>query len=530
MKKTLALILTLMFCLSALSVGAFAEEKSSKYGGIYTTACGWTDSLNPALATARRGTWYKLPIIYDTLLTKNADDEYVPQLANSWEISEDGLTYTFHLRDDVAFHNGEKMNAEAVKATIEFYRDAEVNALGYAADECSCIAEVNVIDEFTVEFKLNATSGLLLNAMGDVSGVIIAPGAIEKYLETGDQFDLAEGGSGPFIISREETILEDKYVYHRNPNYWMKDEDGNQLPYLDGIVQYMEGDESTRVANLLSGDYNEAPITDVSNLQMFASMGDQFQLVESGSYLNMRYYFNSAEAPFDNVNVRKALCYAVDAEAIMEIMAGEFGFQLPWIVLESQSYYVAADDYVNQYDPEYAKELLAEAGYPDGFETVIYSQVNATLHEKIAMLVQEQLAQVGIKTTIEVMDLASIKTLWNINNPDMPSGILIMNTNIPRIDPWVQYNNDFGPNSATNFGKCLDEDFQAKLEEVKLESNEEKRAALLAELQQIGLDYYYLKLLYNLPVYYVQSGNVAGWQRDGLRGQTLWYTVHFTDN
>ena len=513
---------------SAATTAAQAQTSSTsdKYGGILHTTVVSTDSLNPCLAIARMSTWSKMHLIYDQLITKDvATDEYIPMLATDWSISDDGLTYTFNLRDDVVFHNGEKMNAETVKKSWEFFKDAEVNAAGYPADELTCVESITVLSEYSIEMKLSETSGLLLSAFCDLSGCVIAPKAIDNYLVSQDQFDIAAGGSGPFIIDPAQTILDQKYVYKRNPNYWMKDADGNQLPYLDGLEQTVSSDESVNFANLQSGDFDYISIGDMTSINKAMSM-DTITAQATGSVLNLRNYYNSAKPPFDDVKVREALDWAVDGLAIQEVMAGEYGFQLPWIVTEKQSYYVPADEWLNRYDPEKAKQMLAEAGYPNGFESVVY--VGSGSQVKIAELVVEQLEKVGVKCKIEAQDTTAIKALWNVTNPDTPSGMLVINTNIPRIDPWAQYNNDFGPVSSTNFGKCLDDDFQALLLKVKQEPNQEKRMALLTELQDIALNYHYLKLLYNIDVYNAYTNKLQDVKFD-FRGMPYWTYINFIE-
>ena len=498
---------------------------SDKYGGTLTSTSSSTNSLNPGMATARMSTWANLDNIYDQLVTKNENDEFIPMLATDWNISADGLTFTFNLRDDVVFHNGEKFNAEAAKKSIDFYKTAEPNLAGFVADDLRAIEEVVVTGEYSIELNLSETSGVLLAALGDMGGCMIAPTAIDNYMVALDQFAIAAGGSGPFIIDPSATILEQKYVFNRNPNYWMKDADGNQLPYLDTIIQMITSDATVNLNNLFSGDFDFISIGDMNQIPRIESTPGLITTI-SGSINNMRCWFNNGKPPFDDIKVREAVTWAIDGITIQKVMTGDLGFQLPWIVSPKQSYYVDAPEWVGMYDVEKSKALLADAGFPNGFETELYAASDSAVNMSIAELIQEQLLAVNIKANIVTQDNSSLRAMWALTNPDTPAGMLVWNTNFPRIDAWVQYSNDFGPATANNYGKCLDQEFQDQLLLVKLESDPAKRDPLLMDLQNIALNKYFLKMLYNHNAYFAYKDTLKGIAFD-FRCMPLWHSVYF---
>jgi peptide/nickel transport system substrate-binding protein len=177
-------------------------------------------------------------------------------------------------------------------------------------------------------------------------------------------------------------------------------------------------------------------------------------------------------------------------------MSGRWGEVYPFIILPTQYYFKPGDPV--SYDPEKAKALLAEAGYPNGFKTQIDYPVD-TARTQMAEIIKEQLAKIGIDCTLVPQEGTAYKALWDVNNPATPSGMTIANSTMPRIDPYTQMYNNFGITSTTNFGKVNDPEFLRLLEILKVEPDSQKRKDLVWEMQDIALDTVYNKFFHVMP-------------------------------
>ncbi len=329
----------------------------------------------------------------------------IPWLAESWS-TEDSQTWTFNLRQGVTFHDGTPFNAEAVKWNIDRWRDPDNEyRFGrtfeyYTAEfgEDLAIEEVNVIDEYTIELKLSQPSSVLLNklALGFVFGMN-SPAAV---MEQGDKYGTPAGtavGTGPFKFV--EWIPDDRIVLERNDEWW------GEGPKLDRIIFRSIPDNSARFAELQAGTIQQADLaqTDLPMAEADPNITVYKLPATSTGYIA----FQQCTEPFDKIEVRQAIAHAVNWAALIEPFYGEFGelagsFQPPAILGHNP------DIQPYEYNPDKAKELLAAAGLPDGFETdfwyipVIrgYFPDSKAIGEAIAA----DLAKVGIKVNLQTED------------------------------------------------------------------------------------------------------------------------------
>ncbi|MGD2101010.1 MAG: ABC transporter substrate-binding protein [Acidimicrobiia bacterium] len=327
--------------------------------------------------------------IYDTLVEYDLRNyDLVPSLAEDWSVSEDGLTWTFNLRQNVVFHDGSELDADDVVASIA--RASEPQA-GRTEGLLTRIEEVVAVDDSTVEIRLSEPDRVLLSTLADV------------YVSPDDSsIDLAENpvGTGPFQL--EEWEPNQFILLERNEGYWR---DG--LPYLDGIRFVINPELNVLAVQLRTGEIDllyEAPLSEMGPLQT-AGM----QLIPPDrvfSIFNM--YVNSRNTPWDSEAVRQAASYAIDREAIS---AALFGFMEvrsnPLEPLENADSPEAdffAEDALsyNQRDLEKAQQLLADAGYADGVDggEMIICSVAGFHFTTMGQLIQSQLAEVGIDVSI----------------------------------------------------------------------------------------------------------------------------------
>jgi peptide/nickel transport system substrate-binding protein len=329
----------------------------------------------------------------------------IPWLAESWE-TEDSQTWIFHLRQGVNFHDGTPFNAEAVQWNIDRWRDPDNEyRFGrtfeyYAAEfgEDLAIEEINVLDEYTIELKLSQPSGVLLNklALGFVFGMN-SPTAV---MEQGDKYGTPAGGSvgtGPFKFV--EWVPDDRIVLERNDEWW------GEGPKLDRVIFRSIPDNSARFAELQAGTIHQA---DLAQTDLPAAEEDPNITVYQTPAMSTGYIaFQQCTEPFDKLEVRQAIAHAVNWGALIEPFYGKFGtlagpFQPPAILGSNP------DIQPYEYNPDKAKELLAAAGLPDGFETdfwyipVIrgYFPDSKAIGEAIAA----DLAKAGIRVNLQTED------------------------------------------------------------------------------------------------------------------------------
>lgn len=369
----------------------------------------------PTVDCQKNTEFYMVPLnIYDRLVECEVVDGtavIVPSLAKSWDISDDGLIYTFHLRDDVNFHNGNKFTADDVVYTIERMMNPDTAALN--TDFFSMIKGANArlngeadhvegavtLDDYTVEITLEVPFAPFLANLATPSCSIYNREATEA---AGDQFGIEPSltiGTGPFKLS--DWVLNDKVTLVRNDDYF------KGAAFLDAIEIYQVPDENTQKLMYENGELDIVDLSSSSSQLGYFLNNDNYKdnLVtgpEAGCYF---YAFNQNMEPTNDVRVRKAISMAIDRQTILDQMYSGAGHvvnsMLPDGVLGSY------DAQEIPYDPEGAKALLEEAGYGNGCELEIYQQTDNPDALAINQVVQSMLSEVGIHVTIKQMDDAA---------------------------------------------------------------------------------------------------------------------------
>ena len=335
------------------------------------------DSLDPHAAAAA-GTREVLFNIYEGLVKISPDGELIPAVAERYDISEDGLVYTFTLREGVKFHNGESVTAADVVYSMN--RCADNSGDSALVSAFSAIQDLKAVDEKTVTFRLEQPDLELINFL---SAAIIPEGS-----------DPQAGfipGTGPFkLVSRSP---QENIVLERFDDYW-------GTPAGVSKVTYQIYEDPTALMMALKGGSVDlcAHLTSAQTAQL----GSDFTVLEGTMNLVQAVYLNNAKAPFDNEKVRQAMSYAINRQEIMDIMADGHGTPVGSSIYPKLGKYFLpelADYYA--YDPAKGKALLAEAGYPDGFEMTITVPSNYQPHMDTAQVIVEQLKAVGINATIQ---------------------------------------------------------------------------------------------------------------------------------
>jgi peptide/nickel transport system substrate-binding protein len=381
-----ALLLTLTIALP-LFAPSFAQAQEDR---LVVALSSDPTSLFLPRAADRTATNASLPL-YDSLIWINDDLEIEPALAERWEISEDGTEYTFFLREDVTFHNGEPFTAASVVATWESGSDATNDyANFYTAAE-----SVEAIDDHTVRITTAEPNATFLTTLA-ISWGMVPP---EYMAEVGiDGFAREPVGTGPFrFVSRS---AGERILMEANPDYWR---DG--YPLVSELEFRVIPDASTRLAAVQTGEIHIANrLTPDQAMTLERAPG-----VEVVSYLNDRAYYVGFKnvgagegTPLEDARVRQALNYGADRFGIIAAIFAGQAEPIPGFVIQGNLGYDAEAMEPFPYDPERARELLTEAGYPDGFEISMGCPADGYVNiNEVCLALQRTLSQIGVEVNVE---------------------------------------------------------------------------------------------------------------------------------
>ena len=341
------------------------------------------DSLDPHRAVAA-GTKEVMFNVFEGLVKPNSDGELIPAVAESYKVSDDGTVYTFHLREGVKFHNGETVTADDVVYSIK--RCADATGGTRLVEAFSVIRSVEKTDEHTVVITIDKSNHEFISYLTTA----IIP---RDYTHQ----DTAPVGTGPFkFVSR---TAQDTIVLERFDGYW------GTPAYLDKVTFKVIENADSLVLSLQSGAVDLCP--HLTSTQV-SQLGDSFQILEGTMNLVQALYLNNAVEPFNNEKVRQALCYAIDKQAILDLVSDGHGKALGSSMYPAFTKYFM-DELTDYYphDVQKAKELLSQAGYPNGFTMTITVPSNYQPHVDTAEVLVQQLKEVGITAEIDRVEWGS---------------------------------------------------------------------------------------------------------------------------
>ena len=374
--------MTLVCGALTIALGACSGDKAGESSSQITIGIPQDieDSLDPHKAVAA-GTKEVLFNLYEGLVKPDSSGELQPAIASDYSISEDATTYTFTLREGVKFHDGSMVTAEDVKYSID--RCADTTNGEPLVEAYSNIKSVNIVDEKTVEVVLNTPDSDFLANM--TTAVIPA---------SNENPDTNPIGTGPYkYVSRSP---QENFVVEKFDEYWGTPANIENVTFrvcanADAIVMNLQGGSIDMFARLTT--------TQASQL------GDQFDVLEGTMNLVQALYLNNAVEPFNDERVRQALCYAVDPQGIMDLISDGKGTEIGSSMFPAfGKYYMPELNDVYSQDFDKAKELLAEAGYPDGFSFTITVPSNYQQHIDTAQVLVEQLKNIGVTAQIELVE------------------------------------------------------------------------------------------------------------------------------
>ena len=474
MKKILAFLLTLTLIL-CLGMPAFAEEV--ELDDTLTVAVSHDpDTLNPGIAASNE----RFERLVFSGLVHQKGTEIVPDAAESWEVSEDGLVWTFKLRDDVYFHSGKKLTSADVKATYERYLDPD-NPITHSG-KMKWIKEVNIIDDLTFEIVCDGPYPMVLSVLSGHYSLILNADDIEKWGNDLGKTIESIDGTGPYTIVAHEWGSTFDFV--SNPNYF-----GGE-PSIKNLHFVIMPDASSRTIALETGDVNLVCGVNASDINLLQDEGLAVEFtLSNGQYFWM---FNCSEySPCHDTKVRLALNYAVDTEAIVAALYADVLGEVPTCFATSRDY-GTEDLGVWPYDPDKARELLAEAGYADGLNLKLFCcGASYVKNVECAEITKQMLEEVGVHIDIVSGDNAMFNEIFDNTAEDFYENLgydlFCMGQGPSACDLGGYqglYTTDTRGNGS-NYGFYSNAEVDELFKEQAVETNVEARLEILHRLNQI---------------------------------------------
>lgn len=503
--------LTVLLVLAVIVLSNVIVSAQGQYGGSLRIATTTSPPTLDTMANTHTATREIGMNIYETIVAFNGNYEVVPMLAESWDISDDGLVYTFHLREGVPFHNGDIMEAEDVKASVERYI-----AVSPMNDNLEILQDITVLDKHTVQMTLNRSSGAFLSNLAQPKSLLgIMPKEVAEGAEA-RHVDIV--GTGPYkldewIPDRHTKLsrFEDYVPFEGVPASGFA---GKKVAYIDELYYIPVPEAGSRVAGLETGEYDFVdflPGMDIPYLQE----QDNLVIEDLMPYTWVVVYLNHTEdSIFNNKTLRQAVQAGIDHEEIMIVSSDDSGRLDPGMYFLEQVWHSdVGAEYYNQNDPEKAKKLMEEAGY-NGEEIVLLTNTDYDYMYKAGIVLERQLTELGFNVNMKVLDWPGQLDV----RADLSQWDLSFSSHSTRFDP-VENNNYFFP--ATTFFGYDNPQMADALSRAADHTLVEDRYAAYEEAQLIFYEDVAMLKLYDLGIW-------QGW-REHLKGYEPWYMLYFVN-
>ena len=443
---------------------------------------GLDPTTNPS-AAIKRVVHYNL---LESLLKVDRNGKVVPMLAKSYTISKDGKEYSFILHKGIQFHDGKPCTAEDVKYSLE--RILEPKTAAPYKMYYENIESIQVVDPVTVIFRLKKADSMFLFNMARGDAVIVP-----RY--AADQLKSTPIGTGPFKLV--EWKRGDSVVMAKNADYYIKGR-----PYLDKVIFKFIPDPSSQLAALKAGDvdviaYDMAP----ENVVALEKDG-RFKVLKGHTTTDVILAMNHSKKPFSDPKVRQAITQAIDRKAVIQGAMSGFGTPIGSHMDPTNPYFVDLSG-LYPYNPEKARQLLTEAGYPKGFEAVLKLPEPYVYARRSGEVIADQLSKVGIKLTLEVIQMGQwVDRVFKNADYDLtvmghaePFDIEIYG----KANYYFRYNNP---------------KFQEMLKKAEGEMDEQARKKIYADLQKLIADDFVNVYLFINPALPAMKKEVMNWWED----------------
>lgn len=495
MKKLLTLILCLAMVLtvfagcsstpateegaSASGDAAQGEAADSEYKDTLVYALN-TDvqSLDPQIQNDTTSEQV-VKMLYNTLLKFEDDGTVVGDLAESWSVSEDKLTWTFNLKQGVKFHNGKELTSADVKATFDRALNAEAGGLR-TTEIIKMFTAVEAPDPYTVTITTDGPYGPMESLMCNMSLGIMDADYIEQYgLDLGTSVE-GENGTGPFkVVSWER---DQEIVVERFDDYF------GTPAKLQTVVYTVIPEAASRVIALETGEVDVIDKPTDEDLARLEADTENFTVLRKPTISQRLFRFGCNDPIISNTKVRQAIVYAIDRQAIIDALFT--GSAYPSTAPLAPVTFGYSDLGEIEQDLELAKSLLAEAGYPDGFDTKIITTERYQNGIELAEIISQQLAEIGINAKIEVWEWSALSASWNgITADEFDQPIFIMGAGPSMRDAdgglrGLYTTSETGLNDR-NYGFYSNAEVDALIEQGMQETDQQKRVEIYKEAMEI---------------------------------------------
>lgn len=404
--------------------------------------------------------------VYDTLLLRAPNGDIEPMLATEWTYNDDNTELTLKLRDDVTFSDGAKFDAEAVKANIEHFKTAG----GPQGSTLGAVESVDVADATTVKLNLSDPDPALLIYLTNAAGLMGSPEALGT-----DDIKTKPVGSGPYTLD-PSSVTGSEYVFVKKADYWNKD-----LQHYDKIIFKVLPDVTARYNALVSGQVDIAPLDAKT-----AASAEEKGMAAHNQQLDWRGFLlydrgGKVSPAMGDVRVRQAINMAIDKEAILKNVEQGRGEVIAQIFGPNSTGYIKDLKDPYPYNPEKAKQLIAEAGYPDGFS--MQMPISGGLFDSTMLaVVKDQLGAVGI--TVDYVDIAPADLFGEMTSGKFP----ITWMSLFRPSTWVNIQQTIAPAALWNATHYEDPKVDALIHDIQFASDVETETAKAQELNQYVID------------------------------------------
>lgn len=476
--------------LISLSLAGTANAAPNRGGELLVGLRQEIGNLDPHLATSF-SSFRVIEVMYEGLLRYDEDGALEPALAADWEISEDGKTYTFHIRKGVKFHDGTELTAEDVKASFERIMDPELGSP--QASRLQKIENMEVTGKYEINMTLSSKFAPFLSKVAGPGRAIVP----ESVVKEGENLKKQVLGTGPFTLS--DWVPGEQIELENNEDYWMEG-----LPYLDKVTYKIIPEAATRRAALQGGDIHVIPSAESTSVKV--SKGKKnLKVISTQELAYSLIGFNLDREPLTDPKVRQAISYAMNREEIIEGVydgLATVGTPLPPALEEWHIPASELDSYEQDY--EKAKELLEEAGYPNGIEFSVTVSPTLETALQIAEVLQEQLTPAGIVMELNTAEWGAFLDAWRDSDFDSFASL-----NGGSFDPDGYYYRTFHSEGSTNVFNYSDPTMDDLLEKGRVTTDKEERQEIYVKIQK--------RLVEQMPISFVAYADLHTITRESVQ-------------
>jgi len=440
-----------------------------------------------------------------------------PELAKTWEVAPDNKTWTFHLRKDLVFANGDPLKADAV--VYSYQRVLKLNkGITYLFSNSLGLTEEGITapDDYTVKIVTDGSpSNIVLNILGSaVVGSVLNPKVVKEHEVDGDMgmawLNDHSAGSGPYVLKEWDRNI--KLVLVANENYW------GEAPPIKNIIVQTISESTNQLLLLKKGDIDVA--VDLTTEQMIPlEKSPDIHIVGTAGQSNEYLGMNVGWGPFQDVRVRQAVKYAIDYDAVMDVTTSGYAIRNQQILIEGYFGYVEDNPY--NLDVEKAKQLMAEAGYADGFDVELVTSTEEYRKHAVVVL-QENLGKIGIRTNIVTMQASQMYAKYR----QQGMNLIFAGWGGDYADP-AGFANPYANYRAKQIAWRLQwyDDYAADLTEAaNKEMNEDKRYQMYRDLTNYFQIYGPFAVIYQPLELWGVRNEVKGWDKT-IGGYNIHYDI-----